>query len=147
MDRRRFLLTSLAGAVAAPLGAGAQQGTVPRVGWLSLLSGTDAQGSVDIFRQTLRDLGHVEGQSVAMEYRWAGGNTERLFDLATELVRLKVAVIVAQGGVPAAQAAQRATRRFLSSLQVLLIPWRPGSSPASHDRGETSPDQPLAPSN
>jgi putative tryptophan/tyrosine transport system substrate-binding protein len=110
MDRRRFLLTSLAGAVAAPLGAGAQQGTVPRVGWLSLLSGTDAQGSVDIFRQTLRDLGHVEGQSVAMEYRWAGGNTERLFDLATELVRLKVAVIVAQGGVPAAQAAQRATK-------------------------------------
>jgi putative ABC transport system substrate-binding protein len=80
------------------------------VGWLSLLSGSDAQGSIDIFRQTLRDLGHVEGQSVAMKYRWAEGNTERLFDLATELVRLKVAVIVAHGGVPAAQAAQRATK-------------------------------------
>jgi putative ABC transport system substrate-binding protein len=110
MDRRRFLLTALVGVPVAPLAAGAQQGRVPRVGWLSLLSTSDAQGAIDIFRQTLRDLGYVEGQSVAMEYRWAEGNTERLFDLATELVRLKVAVIVAHGGVPPAQAAQRATK-------------------------------------
>jgi putative ABC transport system substrate-binding protein len=63
-----------------------------------------------MFRQALRDLGHVEGQSVAIEYRWAEGKSERLLDLATELVRLKVAVIVAHGGVPTAQAAQRATK-------------------------------------
>ena len=112
MDRRRFLLTSLAGIVGAPLGAGAQQGTMPRVGWLSLFSGSDPQvrRSVDFFRQALRDLGHAEGQSVAIEYRWAEGKSERLLDLATELVRLKVAVIVAQGGVPPAQAAQCATK-------------------------------------
>ena len=111
MDRRRFLLTALAGALAAPLAVEAQQGTVPRVGWLSLFSGSDPQDrSVALFRQTLRDLGHVEGQSVAIEYRWAEGQSERLLDLATELVRLKVAVIVAQGGVPPAQAAQRATK-------------------------------------
>jgi putative ABC transport system substrate-binding protein len=111
VDRRRFLLTALAGALAAPLAVEAQQGTVPRVGWLSLFSGSDPQDrSVALFRQTLRDLGHVEGQSVAIEYRWAEGQSERLLDLATELVRLKVGVIVAQGGVPPAQAAQRATK-------------------------------------
>jgi putative ABC transport system substrate-binding protein len=112
MDRRRFLLTSLAGVLAAPLAVEAQQGTVPRVGWLSPFSGSDPQAhrSVDFFRQALRDLGHVEGQSFAIEYRWAEGKSERLLDLATELVRLKVAVIVASGGVPPAQAAQRATK-------------------------------------
>ena len=112
MDRRRFLLTSLAGAVAAPLAAEGQQGTVPRVGWLSAFPGSDPQvhRSVDFFRQALRDLGYVEGQSVAIGYRWAEGKSERLLDLATELVRLKVAVIVTSGGVPPAQAAQRATK-------------------------------------
>jgi ABC-type uncharacterized transport system substrate-binding protein len=112
MDRRRFLLTSVAGVVAMPHAGAAQQGTVPRVGWLSLFPGSDPQvhRSVDVFRQALRDLGHVEGQSFAIEYRWAEGKSERLLDLATELVRLKVAVIVASGGVPPAQAAQRATK-------------------------------------
>jgi len=99
MDRRVFLTTVGGGLLAAPLVAEAQHRTVPRVGWLSLFSGSDpqVQRSVDFFRQGLRDLGHVEGQSVAI-------------DLATELVRLKVAAIVAQGGVPPAQAAQRATK-------------------------------------
>src|SRR5262249_39606715 len=73
--------------------------------------------SVDFFRQALRGLGHVESQRVAIEYRWAEGRSERLLDLATEL------------------------------LQVLLIPWRSDSSPASHGRGETSPGQPLSPTN
>ena len=119
MDRRSFLVTSLAGAFAAPLVAEGQQGTVRRVGWLSLFSTSDpqAQRSVDIFRQALRDLGHVEGQSVAIEYRWAEAKSERLLDLATELVRLKVAVIVAHGGVPAAQAVARSAggRRGIGS--------------------------------
>src|SRR5262245_59232436 len=112
MDRRRFLLASLACALGAPLAAEAQQRTVPRIGWLSLFSSSDPQvhRSLDLFRQVLRNLGHVEGQSFAIEYRWAEGKSERLLDLATELVRLKVAVIVAVGGVPSAQAAQRATK-------------------------------------
>jgi putative ABC transport system substrate-binding protein len=111
MERRAFIGMTVS-LLAAPLAAGAQQGTMPRVGWLSLFSGSDPQvrRSVDFFWQTLRDLGNVEGQSVAIEYRWAEGKSERLLDLATELVRLKVAVIVAQGGVPPAQAAQRATK-------------------------------------
>jgi putative tryptophan/tyrosine transport system substrate-binding protein len=111
VNRRAFVVGTGA-LLAAPLAAGAQQGTMPRVGWLSLFSGSDpqVQRSVDFFRQTLHDLGHVEGQSIAIEYRWAEGKSERLLDLAMELVRLKVAVIVAQGGVPPAQAAQRATK-------------------------------------
>jgi putative ABC transport system substrate-binding protein len=82
------------------------------VGRLSPFSDSDPQvrWGVDFFRQNLRDLGHVEGQSVAIEYRWAEGKSERLLHLATELVRLKVAVIVTSGGVPPAQAAQRATK-------------------------------------
>jgi putative ABC transport system substrate-binding protein len=112
MDRREFIGTLAGGLLAAPLAAEAQQRTLPRVGWLSLFSSSDPQihRSVDFFRQALRDLGHVEGQSFAIEYRWAEGKSERLLDLAMELVRLKVAVIVAQGGVPPAQAAQRATK-------------------------------------
>jgi putative ABC transport system substrate-binding protein len=111
MDRRTFIATLTGGLLAAPLAAEGQ-GTVPRVGWLSLFSSSDPQihRGQDLFRQALRDLGHVEGQSVAIEYRWAEGKSERLLDLAKELVRLKVAVIVAHGGVPPAQAAQLATK-------------------------------------
>jgi ABC-type uncharacterized transport system substrate-binding protein len=113
MDRRRSLVTSLAGALAAPLAVGAQKaGPMPRVGWLSLFSGSDpaARRAVDLFRQALRELGYVEGQSVAIEYRWAEGKSERLLDLAAELARMKVDVIVTNGGVPPAQAAERATK-------------------------------------
>jgi putative tryptophan/tyrosine transport system substrate-binding protein len=98
----------------APLPPEAQTaGKVPRVGVLSLQSGSDpeVQRAVDVFQQALRELGHVEGQSVAVEYRFAEGMVERLPDLAAELVRLKVDVIVTfGGGVPPAQAAQRATK-------------------------------------
>ena len=150
MERRTFLAMVSGSLLAAPRAAGAQQGTMPRVGWLSLFSGSDppVQRSVDFFRQALRDLGHVEGQSIAIEYRWAEGKSERLLDLAMELVRLKVAVIVAQGGVPPAQAAQRATKAIPIVLSgPALLRWRPDSSPASHGRGETSPDQPFSRTN
>jgi putative ABC transport system substrate-binding protein len=111
MDRRAFL-AGAAALLAAPLAAEAQPaGKVPRLGYLSALSGSDPQlhRSLDEFRQRLRELGYVEGQSLAIEYRWAEGKIERLPDLAAELVRLKVDVIVASGGLPVAQAAQGAT--------------------------------------
>jgi putative ABC transport system substrate-binding protein len=113
MDRRAFLAGTGAVLLAAPLAAEAQPvGRVPRVGYLSALSrsGPQVQRSLDAFRQELRELGYVEGQSIAIEYRWAEGKVERLPDLAAELVRLKVDVIVASGGVPVAQAAQQATK-------------------------------------
>jgi putative ABC transport system substrate-binding protein len=82
----------------APLAAGAQQGTkVPRVGFLNAGSRSDpaSQRNLDVFRLGLRDLGYVESQNIGIEYRWAEGKLDRLPDLAAELVRLKVNIIVA----------------------------------------------------
>ena len=107
MDRRAFL--GLAGGLlAAPLAAEAQQaGKVPRVGVL-LLSDT-AQRVVDAFRQGLRELGYVEGQTIAIEVRLAEGKEERFSGLASELVHLKVDVIFATVAA-AVQAAKHATK-------------------------------------
>jgi putative tryptophan/tyrosine transport system substrate-binding protein len=99
------------GLLAAPLAAGAQPTSkLPRVGLL-LLFGAPGQPSslVDAFRGGLSDLGYVEGQTVLIDYRWAEGQEHRLADHAADLVRLKVAVIVAPG-TPATMAARAATR-------------------------------------
>ncbi len=87
-------------------------GSVPRVGYLSPYSASDPQiqRGRDLFELALRELGYVEGQNVAIEYRWAEGKDERLPRLAAELVHSAVDVIVAAGGVPSARAAQQATR-------------------------------------
>ena len=87
-------------------------GSVPRVGYLSPYSASDPQiqRGRDLFELALRELGYVEGQNVAIEYRWAEGKDERLPRLAAELVHSAVDVIVATGGVPSARAAQQATR-------------------------------------
>src|SRR5262247_3174337 len=106
MDRRRFLLTSMASALAAPLAAEAQQAAkVPRIGFLSLTSPSDRPLLLDAFRQGLRELGWVEGQNIAIDYRYAEGRVDRLRDLAAELVRLRVDLIVSFGtqGVTAAK--------------------------------------------
>ena len=88
MDRRRFLLTSLAGALAAPLGAGAQhQRTIPRIGVLDPGSRQMLSPCLPAFQQGLRDLGYVEGRNIAVEYRYAEGHPDRLPGLANELVR------------------------------------------------------------
>jgi putative ABC transport system substrate-binding protein len=109
MDRRRFLLTSLAGALAAPLAAEAQQAAkVARIGLLALNLAA-APHLPEAFRQGLRDLGYVEGRNIVIEYRDAEGKPERLPALAAELVALKVDVIVAPG-TPQALAAKQATR-------------------------------------
>jgi ABC-type uncharacterized transport system substrate-binding protein len=107
--RRRFLLTSLAGALAAPLAGEAQQGDkIARIGYLSLNGATSADLR-EAFLQGLRDLGYVEGRNVAIEYRDAEGKPERLPTLAAELVALKVDVILA-GGTLHALASKQATR-------------------------------------
>jgi putative ABC transport system substrate-binding protein len=110
MDRRRFLLSSLAGAVGAPLAAGAQPADRPaRLGYLlASLTGSDPRFR-QAFLQGLRDLGHVEGKNLLIEYRDADGRPERFPVLAGELVALKVDVIVAAGGTLAAMAAKQAT--------------------------------------
>jgi putative tryptophan/tyrosine transport system substrate-binding protein len=107
MNRRAFLGTLAV--FAAPLAAGAQQtGTIHRIGYLSTDSAAGPR-PVEAFRHALRELGWVEGQNIVIERRFAEGRFDRLPDLATELVRLKVEVIVA-GVTPAAVAAKNATR-------------------------------------
>ena len=79
MDRRHFLLTSLAGALAVPRAAEAQQaGAVHRIGYLTSGSAAATPRSVEAFRQGLRELGWVEGQNIVIDYRFAEGRSDRL---------------------------------------------------------------------
>ena len=109
MKRREFI--SLVGAAAAwPLAARAQQvGKTPQIGYLGVSSPSLEPHYVEAFRQKLRELGHVEGKNIAIEYRWAEGQDDRLPNLASELVRLKPDVIVTTG-TPGAVAAMQATK-------------------------------------
>ncbi len=118
------LVTLSLGLLAPPLAVNAQQPVrVPRVGYLSLGPPSDParQRTLEAFRQGLRELGYVEGQNIALEFRWAEGTYERLPDLAADLVRLKVDVIVAVA-VPAIQAAQEATRTIPIVMAVVIDP-------------------------
>ena len=108
--RRRFLGTLAGGLLAAPLAAEAQPaGKVTRIGVLEPTSMALNAANLDAFRQGLRELGYVEGQNFVVEYRSADGRGERFPDLAAELVRLKVDVILTRG-TPAVIAAKNATR-------------------------------------
>src|SRR5438132_4364234 len=106
IERRTFMAMLTGGLLTAPLAAEAQQaGRVPRIGFLSLTSPSDRPPLLDAFRQGLRELGWVEGQNIVIDYRYAEGRVGRLPDLAAELVRLKVDLIVSFGtqGVTAAK--------------------------------------------
>src|SRR5262245_33777644 len=108
--RRKFLATLLGGAAAAwPLTARAQQSALPVVGFLDQRSPDASEDFLRPFRQGLKDTGYVERESVAIEYRWAENQMDRLSGLASELVRHQVAVIVASGGPPSVLAAKAAT--------------------------------------
>lgn len=89
--------------------AGAQQRKIPIIGYLSGGSAPAAAPRVDAFRQGLRELGYTEGQNIGIEYRYADGNLDRMPDLAAELIRLKVDVIVS-GTEQGTRAAQQATK-------------------------------------
>ena len=110
MDRRRFMLTSFAGALSAPLAAEAQRtaAKVYRIGILETTSQTLNAANVEAFKLGLKELGYGEGRNLAIEYRSADGRAERFPDLASELVRLNVDLIVTRG-TPAALAAKNAT--------------------------------------
>ena len=109
MRRRDFILLLGGAVVGRPFAAQAQQtGKVSRIGYLGASSASLERRSLDAFRQTLRDLGHVEGDNTTIEYRWAEGDDSRLPGLAVELVHLKVDVIVTLG-TPGTLAAKQAT--------------------------------------
>jgi len=108
MNRRELMLL-LGSALTAARALRAQQKTMPVIGWLSGASPDPFAPFVAAFREGLSDAGYVEGQNLAMEYRWAEGSYDRLPAMAADLVGRKVNVIAAMGGTPSALAAKSAT--------------------------------------
>jgi putative tryptophan/tyrosine transport system substrate-binding protein len=122
MDRRMFLVTVAGGLLAAPLAVDPQPAAkVYRIGMLERTSPAINAANLDAFRRGLRDAGYVEGKNLVIEYRSAEGRDDRFPGLATELVRLKVDLIVTRG-TPAALAAKNATQAIPVIITGLADP-------------------------
>ena len=121
--RRRDFIALLGGAAAWPVAAWAQQPAmrVPRIGWLVTGDPTSYRFSLAAFRDGLRALNYIEGQSIAIEYRWAEGVVDRLPELARDLVHEKVNVILAGGTIGARAATQ--TIPIVVAGAAILLKW------------------------
>jgi putative ABC transport system substrate-binding protein len=117
MRRREFLVLLSSGVLARATPAAAQSTRAPVVGFLNLASPNTFGAFLAAFHQGLSDRGYVEGKNVTLEYRWAGGNTNKLQQDAADLVRRQVAAIVATGGTLSAQAAKAAT----STIPIVFV--------------------------
>jgi putative ABC transport system substrate-binding protein len=117
MKRREFITLLGSAAAAWPLVARAQQPAMPVIGYFSARSPVTDGSMLSAFRQGLSDTGFVEGRNVAMEFRWAEGRDDRLLELAHDLVRRRVAVIITTGGESTARAVKAAT----STIPIVFI--------------------------
>src|SRR5262245_13496442 len=123
MDRRKFMGSVAGGLLAVPLAVRAQRKAMPVIGVLTATSPIPFEPMMRAFRQGLSEAGYIEGQNVAIEYRWAEGNYDRLPALAADLVGRKVDLIMA-GSPPSALAAKSAT-------STIPIVFRGGSDPVA----------------
>ena len=133
--RRRDFISFLSGAAAWPLAARAQQARMPVIGLLSARSPVVDIPLIMGIRQGLNEMGYVEGQNVALDYRWADGQYDRLAGLATDLVRQQVAIIVTMGGEITAQAAKTTTATIPIVFAVGADPIKTGLATSLHRPG------------
>jgi putative ABC transport system substrate-binding protein len=130
MRRRKFIALLGSAAVAGPLAARAQQPAMPMMGFLSSRSPAESAAVLAALRQGLRETGFVEGQNLAIAFRWAEGRYDRLPALAADLVSLRVTVLFTAGGPPAAHAAKAATSTIPIVFSAASDPVRIGLVPS-----------------
>ena len=113
------ILLVVAVVVVAAIAQAQQPKKVPRIGYLSAIDPASESARAEAIRLALRELGYIEGQNIAIEYRYAEGKLDRLPELAAELVRLKVDIIVVAGGTRRSGRPRMRPRRFPSLWRAL----------------------------